>query len=249
HLARPRRRGDRVIRRREFITLLGTSAAAWPLMAHAQQRDRMRRIGVLMNRAADNPEGQDRLAAFHQGLQELGWGVGRNIRIDTRWSEDNADRSAKYAAELVALGPDIILASGTLAVAALQRVSLTLPIVFATVADPVGAGFVDSLARPGGNAAGFMVYEYSLAAKWLELLKEIAPSVTRVGVIRNATNPAGIAAFSAIQNAAQSLGVEISPINVRDPGEIERSIAAFAHSPNGGLIVTQTASATLYRDL
>src|SRR5262245_47507123 len=145
--------------RREFITLLG-GAAAWPVAARAQQAERVRRIGVLMNRASDNPEGQDRLAAFHQGLQELGWGVGRNVRIDTRWSEDNADRSAKYAAELIALAPDIILASGTLAVTALQRISRTLPIVFAAVADPVGAGFVDSLARPGGNATGFMVYEY-----------------------------------------------------------------------------------------
>jgi putative tryptophan/tyrosine transport system substrate-binding protein len=208
--------------RREFITLLGGAAAAWPLAVNAQQPERLRRIGVLMNRAADNPEGQDRLAAFHQGLQELGWGVGRNVLIDTRWSEDNADRSAKYAAELLALTPDVILASGTLAVTALQHISRTLPIVFAAVADPVGAGFVDSLARPGGNATGFMAYEYSLAAKWLELLKEIAPSVTRVGVIRNAANPAGIAAFSAIQNAAQSLGVEVSPINVRDPREIER---------------------------
>jgi putative tryptophan/tyrosine transport system substrate-binding protein len=169
--------------RRKFITLVG-AAASWPLAARAQQPDRMRRIGVLMNRAADNPEGQDRLAVFHQGLQELGWGVGRNVLIDTRWSEDNADRSAKYAAELLALTPDVILASGTLAVTALQHINRTLPIVFAAVADPVGAGFVDSLARPGGNATGFMAYEYSLAAKWLELLKEIAPSVTRVGVIR-----------------------------------------------------------------
>ncbi len=175
--------------------------------------------------------------------------MGRNVLIDTRWSEDNADQSAKYAAELLALTPDVILASGTLAVTALQHISRTLPIVFAAVADPVGAGFVDSLARPGGNATGFMSYEYSLAAKWLELLKEIAPSVTRVGVIRNAANPAGIAAFSAIQNAAQSLGLEVSPINVRDPREIERSVAALARSPNGGLIVTQTASATVYRDL
>jgi putative tryptophan/tyrosine transport system substrate-binding protein len=202
-----------------------------------------------MNRAADNPEGQDRLAAFHQGLQELDWNVGRNVRIDTRWSEDNADRSAKYAAELLALTPDIILASGTLAVTALQHISRTLPIAFAAVADPVGAGFVDSLARPGGNATGFMVYEYSLAAKWMELLKEITPSVTRVAIIRNAANPAGLAAFAALQNAAQSLGVAVSPINVHDPREIERSVAAFARSPNGGLIVTQTASATLYRDV
>src|SRR5215468_6304309 len=236
------------VKRRDFITLLG-GAAAWPLAASAQQPDRLRRVGVLMNRAADNPEGQDRLAAFHQGLQELGWGIGRNVRIDTRWSEDNADQTVKHAAGLVALAPDIILASGTLAVTALQHINRTLPIVFAAVADPVGAGIVDSLAHPGGNATGFMAYEYSLAAKWLELLKEIAPSVTRVGVIRYAANPAGIAAFSAIQNAAQSLGLLVSPINVRDPREIERSVAAFARSPNGGLVVTQTASATLHRDV
>src|SRR5215831_15771602 len=210
------------MRRREFITLLG-GAAAWPIAARAQQPERMRRIGVLMNRAADIPEGQDRLAAFHQRLQELGWRIGHNVRIDTRWSADNADQSAKYAAELVALAPDIVLASGTLAVTALQHISRTLPIVFAAVADPVGAGIVDGLAHPGGNATGFMAYEYGFAAKWLELLKEIAPSVTRVGVIRYAANPAGIAAFSAIQNAAQSLGLLVSPINVRDPGEIERS--------------------------
>src|SRR5215813_2088618 len=228
------------MKRREFITLLG-GAAAWPLAARAQQPGAMRRVGVLMNRAADNPEGQDRLAAFHQGLQELGWNVGRNVRIDTRWTEDNADRSAKYAAELVALAPDIVLASGTLAVTALQHISRTAPIVFAAVADPVGAGIVDSLAHPGGNATGFMLYEYNLAAKYLELLKEIAPSVTRVAIIRNAANPAGPATFGALQNAAQSLGVEASPINVRDPREIERSVAAFARSPNGGLIVTQNA--------
>jgi putative ABC transport system substrate-binding protein len=229
------------IGRRKFLATLG-GAAAWPLAARAQQPDKMRRIGVLMNRAADNPEGQDRLAAFHQGLQELGWSVGRNVRIDTRWGEDDANRTRKYAAELVALAPDIVLASGTLSVAALQDISRTLPIVFAAVADPVGAGFVDSLARPGGNATGFMIYEYSLGAKWLELLKEIAPSVGRVAVVRNAANPAGIALLAALQNAAQSFGVELSPINVRDPDEIERLVAAFARSPNGGLIVTQTAS-------
>ena len=236
------------LKRREFITLLG-GAATWPLAARAQQTDRPRRIGVLMNRAADNPEGQDRLAAFHQGLQELGWNVGRNVRIDTRWSEDNADQTVKHAAGLVALAPDIILASGTLAVTALQHISRTLPIVFASVADPVGAGIVDSLARPGSNATGFMVYEYNLAAKWMELLKEIAPRVTRVAIIRNAANPAGVAQFGALQNAAQSLGVAASPINVRDAREIERSIEAFARSPNGGLVVTQTASATVYRDV
>ena len=233
------------IGRRDFITLVG-GAAAWPLSVKAQQSERVRRIGVLMNRAADNPEGQDRLAAFHQGLQELGWSIGRNVRIDTRWGEDDADRERKYAAELVALAPDIILASGYPSVAALQHISRTLPIVFAAVADPVGAGFVDSLARPGGNATGFMVYEYSLGAKWLELLKEIAPSVTRVAIIRNAANPAGIAVFGALQNAARSLGVEVSPINTFvTPREIERSVAAFARSPNGGLVVTQTASRSI----
>jgi putative ABC transport system substrate-binding protein len=237
------------IQRREFIVSL-SSMAAWPMAALAQQTDRMRRIGLLMNRAADNPEGQDRIAAFHQALQELGWTVGRNVRIDTRWGEDDAERERKYATELVALAPDIILASGTLSVAALQQVSRTLPIVFAAVTDPVGAGFVDSLARPGGNATGFMIYEYSLSAKWLELLKQIAPSVTRVAVIRNSDNPAGMAVFGAIQNAAQSLGVEVSPVSVsvRDAGEFERIIAAFARSPNGGLVVTQTASA-VQRDL
>src|SRR5262249_2908679 len=174
---------------------------------------------------------------------ELGWGIGRNVRIDSRWSEDNADRSAKYAAELVALAPDIILASGTLAVTALQHISRTPPIVFASVADPVGAGIVDSLAHPGGNATGFMIYEYNLAAKHLELLKKIAPNVTRVAIIRNPANPAGLATFGTLQNAAQSLGLEASPINIRDAGELERSVAALARSPNGGLIVNQSASA------
>jgi putative tryptophan/tyrosine transport system substrate-binding protein len=235
------------MRRRDFITLLGGATAAWPLAVNAQQPERLRRIGVLINRAADNPEGQDRLAAFHQGLQELGWRIGHNVRIDTRWSADDADQSAKYAAELVALAPDIVLASGTLAVTALQHISHTLPIVFAAVADPVGAGFVDSLAHPGGNATGFMIYEYNLAAKYLELLKEIAPWVTRVAIIRNAANPAGLAIFGALQNAAGSLGVETSPVNIRDAREIERSVEAFARLPNGGLVVTQTAN--LYRDL
>jgi putative ABC transport system substrate-binding protein len=200
-----------------------------------------------MNRAADNPEGQDRLAAFHQGLQELGWNIGRNVRINTRWTEDNADQTVKHAAELVALAPDVVLSSGTLAVTALQHISRTLPIVFASVADPVGAGIVDSLAHPGGNATGFMIYEYNLGAKWMELLKEIAPRVTRVAIIRNAANPAGVAMFGALQNAARVLGVDASPINIRDVREIERSVEAFARSPNGGLVVTQTAS--FYRDL
>jgi putative ABC transport system substrate-binding protein len=200
-----------------------------------------------MNRASNSPESQDRLTAFQQGLEELGWSVGRNIRIETRWGEDIADRERKFAAELIALAPDIILAAGTLSVAALQDVSRTLPIVFAGVADPVGAGFVDSVARPGGNATGFMIYEYSLGAKWLEVLKEIAPAVTRVAIIRNATNPAGLALFGALQNAAQSLGMEVSAINVRDPDEIERALAVFARSPKGGLVVTQTT--TFHRDV
>ena len=237
------------IQRREFIVSL-SSVAAWPMAARAQQPDRMRRIGLLMNRTADNPEGQDRIAAFHQGLQELGWSVGRNVRIDTRWGGDDAERERKYATELVALTPDVILASGTLSVTSLQQVSRALPIVFAGVTDPIGAGFVNSLARPGGNATGFMIYEYSLSAKWLELLKQIAPAVTRVAVIRNSDNPAGMAIFGAIQNAAQSLGVEVSPVgvSVHDAGEFDRIIAGFARSPNGGLVVTQTASA-IQRDL
>ena len=237
--------GGRGIRRREFITLLG-GAAAWPPPARAQQPERMRRIGALMNRAADDPDGQARLAAFQHGLQQLGWTDGSNVRIDTRWGEDEVDRQRRDAAELVALAPDILLASGTLSVAALQNVSRALPIVFAAVTDPVGAGFVDSLSRPGGNATGFMIYEYSLSAKWLELLKQIAPSVMRVAVLRNPVNPAGIAVFGAIQNAAQSLGVEVIPVSIRD-GETERTLAAFARSPNGGLIVTPTVA--VHRDL
>jgi len=199
-----------------------------------------------MNRAADDPDGQGRLAAFEYGLQELGWSSGSNAQIDIRWGEDEVDRARRDAAELVALAPDIVLASGTVSVAALQNVSRALPIVFAAVTDPVGASFVDSLSRPGGNATGFMIYEYSLSAKWLELLKQIAPSVTRVAVIRNPVNPAGIAVFGAIQNAAQSLGVEVSPVGIRD-GETERILAAFARFPNGGLIVSPTAI-SVHRD-
>ena len=200
-----------------------------------------------MNRAADDPDAQARITAFRQRLQQLGWTDGSNIQIDTRWGEDDVDRERKGAAELVALAPDIILASGTLSVAELQKVSRTLPIVFAAVTDPVGAGFVDSLARPGGNATGFMIYEYSLSAKWLEVIKQIAPNVTRVAVIRNPANPAGIAVFGAIQNAAQSVGVEVSPVSIRGADETERTLAAFARSPNGGLIVTPTVA--VHRDL
>src|SRR6516225_706464 len=236
------------VQRRKFIVSL-SSMAAWPLAAWAQQADRMRRIGLLMNRAADNAEGQDRIAAFHQGLQELGWSVGRNVRIDTRWGEEDVDRERKYATELVALAPEVILASGSLSVAALQHVSRTLPIVFAAVADPVGAGFVDSLARPGGNITGFMNFEYGFSGKWLELLKQIAPQVTRAAVIRDPAISVGTAEFSAIQAVAPALGVEVTPIGVNDIGVIERAVEAFARSANGGLIMTGGAFSAVTRDL
>jgi putative ABC transport system substrate-binding protein len=208
----------------------------------------MRRLGVLLPAASDDAEFQVRLAAFHQGLGQLGWTIGRNVRIDTRWATPNAADIRRHAVELVALAPDVILASGTLSVAALQQVSRSLPIVFAGVTDPVGAGFVDSLARPGGNATGFMQFDYSLSAKWLELLKEIAPGVTRVAIVRDASVGFGIGQFAVAQSVAPSLGVEVMPINMRDTAEIERAVAAFARSPNGGLIVASGAWATLHRD-
>jgi putative tryptophan/tyrosine transport system substrate-binding protein len=235
--------------RREFITLLGGAAVAWPLAAHAQQGERVRRIGVLMAQTANDPEGQARLAAFLQGLQELGWSVGRNMRIDIRWSAGNAADAHKYAAELLALAPDLILASTTPSVEALLRTTRTVPIVFTVVSDPVAAGFVDSLARPGGNATGFITFEYGLAAKWLELLKEIAPGTSRAAVLRDPTMTAGIGQFAAIQTAAPSLGIEAVPVNVRDAGEIERAVSAFARAGNGGLIVTGSPLAQLHRDL
>ncbi|MFY9883090.1 MAG: ABC transporter substrate-binding protein [Pseudolabrys sp.] len=231
------------MRRRAFITLLG-SAVVWPVAARTQQSEGVRRIGILMNRAADDPQGQARLAAFQQGMQQLGWTDGGNMRIDVRWGADDVDRERRYAAELVALAPDIVLASGTLSVTALQHVSRTLPIVFVGVTDPVGAGFVDSLARPGGNVTGFMIYEYDLSGKWLELLKQIAPSVMRVAIIRNPENPVGVAVFSALRAAAQPLRVEVSPIDSRgNADEMERAITAFARSPNSGLILTPNAAA------
>jgi putative ABC transport system substrate-binding protein len=231
------------VRRRDFIRVVAASAAAWPVAAYAQQPEQTRRIGVLMNRASNDPEGQARIAAFQQALRQLGWTDGDNVRIDIRWGEDDVDRERRYAAEIVALAPDVILASGTLSVVALQRIGRTMPIVFVGVTDPVGAGFVDNLARPGGNVTGFMIYEYSLSGKWLELLKQIAPGVTRMAVIRNPDNPVGVAVFSAIRTAAQSLRVEVSPVDSRrDAGEIERAIAAFARSPNGGLILTPNAA-------
>ena len=232
------------MQRRDFITLLGGAVAAWPLAAQAQQPEQMRRIGILMNRAANDAEGQARLAAFRQALEQLGWSEGRNIRIDIRWGEDKNDLERKYAAELVALAPDVILASGTMSVAALQALSRTLP--FAAVADPAGAGFVDSLAHPGGNATGFMIYEYSLGGKFLELLRQIAPGVTRVAVLRDPTNPALLGTFGAVRGAAQLLGVEVSAVDTRDGGEIERGVTAFASSANGGLIVMPGARASVH---
>jgi putative ABC transport system substrate-binding protein len=237
------------VRRRTFITLLGGAAVAWPVAARGQQDERMRRIGVLIGLAADSAGGQARLAAFLQSLQQLGWTDGRNVRIDTRWGEGDADRLRRYAAELVALAPDVILAMSSPAVGPLLQATRAIPIVFTAVTDPVGAGFVDSLARPGGNATGFASFEYGNSGKWLELLKEIAPRVTRVAVLRDPAIAAGIGQFGAIQSVAPSLGVEVSPLNVRDPGEIERAFAAFARSSNGGLIVTSSALAFVHREL
>jgi ABC-type uncharacterized transport system substrate-binding protein len=238
------------MKRRAFITLLGGAAAAWPLAARAQQPERMRRIGVFMNLASNDPEGQSRNAAFLQGLQELGWSVGRNVRVDYRWGAGtiDADRMRKDAAELLALGPDVVMATAAPIVAALQHASLTVPIAFAGVIDPVGAGLVASLARPGGNATGFTLFEYGIGAKWLELLKEISPGVKRVAVLREPT-VAGIGQLAAIQTAAPSFGVELQPIDVRDAGEIERALADFARAQNGGLVVPLSTSAIGHREL
>jgi ABC-type uncharacterized transport system substrate-binding protein len=237
------------MKRREFITLIGGAAAMWPLAARAQQPERMRRIGVLIPTAADDADGQARMAAFLQGLAQLGWSEGRNVRIDTRWGEGDAERGRRYAAELVALAPDVILAFGGSVLAPLLQATRAVPIVFTIVADPVGAGLVDSLARPGGNITGFTGFEYSLGGKWLELLKQIAPGVTRAAVIRDPAITSGIGQWGAIQTAAPAIGVEVSPVNVRDAGEIERALAAFARSSNGGLIVTGSALAGVHRDL
>jgi putative ABC transport system substrate-binding protein len=236
------------MRRRDFITLVG-GAAAWPLAARAQQRGGMRRIGVLNTFAADDPLGQARIAAFLQALQPLGWTVGNNVRIDHRWGVGDPASTRKNATELVALAPDVVLANGAAGVAPLLELTHTVPVVFVLVADPVGAGFVNSLARPGGNATGFIAVEYGISSKWLELLKEIAPRVTRAAVIRDPAITAGIGMFGAIQSVAPSLGVEVSPVNVRDSEEMERTITAFAHSTNGGLIVTASPLAFARRDL
>jgi putative ABC transport system substrate-binding protein len=237
------------MRRREFIAAIGGAAVGWPLAPRAQQRDRMRRIGVLMALAADDPTGQARFVAFVQALQELGWTDGRNVRIDTRWAAGDAERFRRYAAELVALAPDVILASGGTGVGALLQASRTVPIVFTQTQDPVGAGYVDSLPRPGGNATGFTNQEYGASGKYLELLKEIAPRIARAAVLRDPTIPQGIGQFGAIQAVAPSLGLELRPIDVHDAPEIERAVTAFARSANGGLIVTGSALTALHRDL
>lgn len=233
------------MRRRDFIKVIAVSVV-WPLAASAQQSEKMRRIGILMNRAANDAEGQARLTLFRQALQQLGWSEDRNIRIGVCWGEDNFDLERKCAAELIADAPDVILASGSTSVTALQALSHTLPIVFAAVGDPVGAGFVESLAHPGGNTTGFMLYEYSFGGKVLELLREIAPGVARVAVLRDPTNPALLATFGAVRGAAQVLGVEVAPIDTRDAGQIERGVTAFARSPNGGLIVMPGAWASVH---
>jgi len=237
------------VRRREFMTLLG-GAATWPLTARAQQPGRVRRLGILsVGAIADDPDGRARSAAFLQALEQSGWTDGRNIRIDHRWGAGDAENIRKYAAELVALAPDVILASGTTSMAPLLQATRTVPIVFVQITDPVGAGFVDSLARPGGNVTGFTNFEYGLSAKWLELLKEIAPSLTRAAVLRDASNSAGTGQFGAIQSVAPSVGVEVSPVNLRDASEIERAIAAFARSSTGGLIITASPLSVVHRAL
>jgi putative ABC transport system substrate-binding protein len=238
------------MKRREFITLLGGAAAAWPLAARAQQGERVRRIGVLMATTADDPEYQPRMRAFQQGLAESGWTDGRNVRVDTRWATTNADDIRKHAVELAALAPDVIVAgSGTTTLAPLLQAARTVPIVFVVVVDPVGAGFVSSLARPGGNTTGFLMFEYGQSGKWLEVLQQIAPGVKRVAVLRDPTIASGIGQLGAIQSAAPSLGMEVSPVNVRDVGEIERAIAAFARSSNGGAVVTPSPEASRHRDV
>ena len=237
------------MRRREFMTLLGGAAAAWPLAARAQQGERMRRVGVLIPGASDDPVSQARLAAFLEGLQQLGWVDGRNVHIDTRLGASDADLLRKHAGELVALGPDVVMAYSSNAVPPLLQLTRAVPIVFAVVADPVGAGYVESLARPGGNITGFTGYEFAMSGKWLELLKEVAPRVMRAAILRDPSVAAGPAEFAAIQAVAPSLGVELRPVDVRDAGEIQRTITAFAQGANGGLIVTGSVWASLHRKL
>jgi putative ABC transport system substrate-binding protein len=236
------------IRRREFIVTLG-GAAARPLMARAQQGERIRRIGVLLPATADDPVWQTRFGAFLQGLQQSGWSIGQNVRIETRWATINAAEIRRHAAELAALAPDVVLAYGTSTMGAWRQATRTVPTVFVAPADPVGAGFADSLARPGGNATGFMAFEWNISGKWLELLKQIAPSVTRAAVLRDTAIGSGASQFAVIQALAPSLGVEVSPVNVGSAGEIERAVAAFATAPNGGLIAAGSAPVRFHRDL
>ena len=237
------------MKRREFLTLLGGAAVSWPITARAQQPERTRHIAILLNAAADDPRYQTWVGAFLQALALLGWTIGRNVRIDTRWSGVNAAETRRHAAELAALAPDVILAHGSSTVGPLLQATRTVPIVFPVIADPVGAGFVDSLARPGGNATGFMELEYSMGGKWLELLKQIAPSVTRAAVLRDPSQGSGTNQFAAIQAVAPSLRVEVTPVGLRDTDEIERAVSAFARSPNGGLIVTAGAATVLHSNL
>jgi putative tryptophan/tyrosine transport system substrate-binding protein len=237
------------MRRREFITVLGGAVAAWPLAARAQQREQMRRIGVLLPGAPDDAEYQSWIGAFLQGLAQLGWITGRNIRIETRWSKFDAENVRKYAAELVALQPDVILATGTSTVGPLLRLTRTVPIVFPIAADPVAAGLVESLARPGGNATGFMSFEIGISAKWLELLKEIAPGVKRAAVLRTIATAAGPGQFGVIQAVAPSLGVDLRPIDTQDAREIERALVVFASQPNGGLIAATGGGVLNHREL
>jgi len=237
------------MRRREFITLIGGAAAAWPFAVRAQQPERMRRIGILLPATADDAEFQAWVGSFLQTLQQSGWTIGHNVQIDTRWATANAAVIRRNAAELVALAPDVILAHGTMSVGPSLEATPTVPVVFPVAADPVGAGFVNTLARPGGNATGFMNFEYGMGGKWLELLKEIAPGVTRAAVLRDTTNPTGIAMFGVIQAVAPSFRVEVTSVNIRDEREIERAIAAFGRSSNGGLVVTPSGSALRHRDL
>jgi len=236
------------MRRREFLGVLAGAVAVLPRVARAQQGERVRRVGVLMPFTANDPEAQARNALFEQSLRELGWMVGRDLQIDYRWPGGEAASIRRDAAELVALAPDVIMTVGSLTMGPMQQATQTIPIVFVNLADPVGAGFVQSLARPGGNATGFTNYEYSMSGKWVELLKQIAPNVKRVAILRDPTSAAGIGQFSAIQSAAQSLGVNLTPVSVRDAGEIERGVAAFARSDKGGLIVTSGGTA-FRRDL
>jgi putative ABC transport system substrate-binding protein len=237
------------MRRREFVTLVAGAAATWPLAARAQQTGQMRRIGILFGGTEGDPDVLARRAAFVQALQQLGWTEGRNVRIESRFGAANADSIRKHAEELAALAPDVILANGDLVAAQLRRATRTVPIVFVIVPDPVGGGLVNSLSRPGGNATGFMQFEYSLTAKWPELLKEIAPGVKRAAVLRDAATASGIGQFAVIQYVAPSVGVEVSSIDLRDPGEIEREVTAFARSPDGGLIIAAGSASAVHRDL